>query len=251
MSEAVMSANVKPENRARLVKVDGDNGFDRLASTKPGSNLSILIPIIFWLPVLALVLATTAVISIVHTIMKLVGYKFAPGRTADELKPLMQSLTIDELTKCKREELDNLFELGGSPTITEIKGLTEGRVLLGTFWPINLPLNLKFINLPYFPWKGKVFQPLTKDMGCGRNRMQIGPLKVWTFPFETLINPPLFGKNNVFTLNYTLEGNPWWSRMIRDDLVRLKDGLFLGRANIKWKGDHVFLVYFTLTLLNK
>lgn len=249
MSEQVIEApKMGNKNRAKLVKVDEENGFDRIASTWLGSNLSLLIPILFWLPVLVIVFVACGIMNILRM------FSNAPVSTELKAKPnaklqdLTASLTTDDLINRSREQLDQLFELGESPTIEEIKGMSDGKVLLGSFWPINHLVNLKLVNLPYFPWKGKTFKPLTKDAGCGRNRMEIGPLKILTFPFETLINPPLFGKHNVFTLNYDLPGNPLWARMIRDDMVKLKSGLFLGRANLKWGNGYIFLVYFTLRL---
>lgn len=250
MSEQVMAAPVVANtHKAKNVKIKEENWFDRVMSTWLGSNIALLFPIVFWLPVLLIVLTA----SVFHSFFAWIksDKSISPELKANpnaKLQDLVASLTIDDLVNRSREQLDQLFELGETPTIQEISGPTDGRVLLGSFWPINSLTNLKMVNLPFFPWKGKVFNPITKDAGCGRNRMEIGPLKILTFPFETLINPPIFGTHNVFTLNYTLSGNPLWSRIIRDDMVRLKKGLYLGRANIKWGKGYVFAVYFTLRL---
>lgn len=250
MSEQVMAApNIGNTHKAKFVKVKEENGFDRIMSTWLGSNLALLFPIVFWLPVLVIVLVASAFHSIFALFKS--DAPISPELKAKpnaKLQDLVTSLTVDDLVNRSREQLDQLFELGETPTIEEISGMTDGRVLLGSFWPINSLTNLKMVNLPFFPWKGKTFNPISKEAGCGRNRMEIGPLKILTFPFETLINPPLFGKNKVFTLNYTLSGNPLWARLIRDDMVRLKSGLYLGRANLKWGDGYIFLVYFTLRL---
>ncbi|MBF0224590.1 MAG: hypothetical protein HQK76_03960 [Desulfobacterales bacterium] len=145
-------------------------------------------------------------------------------------------------------ELDELFLNGETPTIEEIKGLTNGRVLAGI-----LPLANKYIryiiNLPFIlPWKGKFFDPITKDMGKGKNRIEYGLLKIKLFNFETNIIDPLVGDNKVFSLNYDLSGNPWFIRQIRDDMKKISKKLYLGTANFKWRGEHKFVLYFALEL---
>ena len=240
-------------NRAEQVRIDNESNLDRRASTRWGSNISLLTPLIVWSPVLALVFAACGVLAIIDILKRLVGIR-APIKPEDQipsgakLEDVVKYMKQDDLIARTRGELDTLFQLGSTPTIEEIRGVTDGRVLMGVFFPLHRFNYLKLINLPYFPWKGKVFRPINKNAGEGKNRMVIGPLKVLTFPFETKILPPLFGKNNVFTLDYAITGNPWWVRQVRDDMVKLKDGLFLGRANWKWRGGYVFLVYFTLRI---
>jgi hypothetical protein len=170
------------------------------------------------------------------------------GKTA-QLAKKMQNLQLNDLINRSTEELDELFLLATTPTIEEIHGATAGRVLSGELF-LKEQAGRFFINLPWMPWKGKIFEPLSKTRGKGINRMEGGPLKGKLFHFETSIIDPLVGDDQVFTLNYDLRGNPWFIRQIRDDVKKLRDGLFLGTANMKWKGEHIFVLYFALEVPN-
>ena len=54
------------------------------------------------------------------------------------------------------------------------------------------------------------------------------------------------GDNDVFSLNYDQQGNPWFIRQIRDDLKKIDEGLFLGTANFRTKSGYKFILYFAL-----
>jgi hypothetical protein len=165
----------------------------------------------------------------------------------ESIKSKMFNLKLDDLVNRSLGELDELFLLAETPTIDEIDGVTEGRVLAG-----NLGLNFQklrqIVNLGLLPWKGKVFSPLNNDEGNGKNRLEVSFFKTKLFHFETNIIDPLVGDNKVFSLNYDLPGNPWIIRQIRDDLKKLRDGLFLGTANFRWKDEYKFVLYFALEL---
>jgi len=164
---------------------------------------------------------------------------------AEQLAARMQNLHTDDLINRSTEELDELFLLASTPTIEEIHGATNGRVLSGELF-LKQQAGRFFINLPWMPWKGKIFEPLSKTRGKGINRMDVGPAKGKLFNFETSLIDPLVGDDRVFNLNYDIPGNPWIIRQIRDDVKKLRDGLFLGTANLKWRGEHLFVLYFSL-----
>lgn len=166
----------------------------------------------------------------------------------DILADKVRNLRLDDLKNRSLAELDELFTLATTPTISEVRGPYDGRVLTGPIFPLNLPDGLNMINLNWWiPWEGKAFTPVNKTSGKGKNRMRVGLFKALSLPFETKILPPIFAKDDCFVLDYDLPGNPLWLRMIRDDMKKLKDGLFLGRANLKWKGDYIFVLYFALS----
>ncbi|MBI2195039.1 MAG: hypothetical protein HYU36_23910 [Planctomycetes bacterium] len=165
----------------------------------------------------------------------------APEQVTDRVA----GLKLDDLIDCSREDLDELFLAAGTPSIREVQGVTRGRVLAGRFW-LCCRLGRWLTNLPWMLWKGKVFESVTESMGQGINRLELGPIKTRFFRFEARIVPPLTGPNDVLTLNYNLPGNRWPIRVIRDDLKKLREGLFLGTANFQWKGKHHFVLYFGL-----
>lgn len=153
--------------------------------------------------------------------------------------------TLDSLLDLSKEELDDLFFNGETPTIAEISGPTEGRVLAG-MPPLQWPQLIHVINNPLLPWKGKAFEPIDEFSGKGKNRLEIGPVKQLVFHFNTHIIPSLVGAGDVFSLDYDQPGNPWFIRQIRDDLKKIGDNLYLGTANFKVKDGYRFVLYFAL-----
>jgi len=153
------------------------------------------------------------------------------------------NMSLDDLSKLSIEELDELFLLATTPTIRELDGATDGLALAG-----KIPAD----RLPWNPWKGKVFEPLSDHDGRGKNRVESSFLDLFKFElfeFRTSVVPPLVGDDDVVILNYDLDGNPGIIRKIRDDLKKLKDGLFLGSASLKQDdGSYSFALYFGLQL---
>ena len=168
------------------------------------------------------------------------------SRSVEDQKRLAEkvvNLGVNDLSKLNVEELDELFLLATTPTIRELDGSTDGVALAG-----KIPAD----RLPWNPWKGKVFEPLSDHEGRGKNRVEstfIELFKFQLFEFRTRVVPPLMGDDDVVMLDYDLDGNPGLIRRIRDDLKKLKDGLFLGSANLRQDdGSYNFALYFALQL---
>lgn len=172
----------------------------------------------------------------------------AKATREDQLAEKVKNLRLDDLKNRSLAELDELFNLATTPTISEVKGPYDGRVLTGPMFPLGMADGLNMVNLSWWiPWAGKAFTPVTKTTGKGKNRMRVGPFKALSMPFESKILPPLYGKDDCYVLDYDIPQNPIWLRLIRDDMKKLREGLFLGRANVKWKGDFIFALYFALS----
>lgn len=153
---------------------------------------------------------------------------------------------LDSLMGKTKEELDNLFLNGATPTIEKIQGPTRGKVLSGIAH-LRLPLGVYLTNVPFLPWKGKQFEADDANHGHGINLVELWPTKQTMFHFNTSIVPSLIeGDNDVFSLDYDLPGNPWFIRQIRDDLKKIDEGLFLGTANFKTRTGYRFVLYFAL-----
>lgn len=159
--------------------------------------------------------------------------------------PFAGNVTVSQLIASKRQELDRIFLDGKTPTMAEMVGLVDGRVGSVLLLP-DFAILKQFINLGWFPWRGKRFDEVTASESKGINRFRIGPIKFLRYHCETFISPPLVGTNEVYRLNYDLPGNPGVIRRIRDDIKKVDEGVFLGSANIHWRGTHHFVAYFIL-----
>jgi hypothetical protein len=156
-----------------------------------------------------------------------------------------EQLTINQLIRMGRKELDQVFLSGTTPTLEEMNGVVDGSVLSGVSI-LNNGLLKRFINLGWFIWRGKIFEGVSENESKGVNRFKIGPFKFLRFHCETKINTPLVGPSDVYYLNYDIPGNPWYIRRIRDDIKKVGEGIFLGSANFKIRDEYGFLVYFGL-----
>jgi hypothetical protein len=156
-----------------------------------------------------------------------------------------EQLTIDQLIRMGKRELDQVFLSGTTPTLEEMNGVVNGSVLSGVSI-LNNGLLRRFINLGWFVWIGKIFESVSKDESKGINRFKVGPFRFLRYRCETKINTPLVGPRDVYYLNYDIPGNPWYIRRIRDDIKKVGDGLFLGSANFKVRDKYRFLVFFGL-----
>jgi len=162
--------------------------------------------------------------------------------TPDPLATKVASLTLEDLADMPLAELEELFLWASTPTIRELDGETDGRACAG-----KLPAD----HLPWMPWKGKVFEPVSDTEGRGKNRIEstfIDLFKFTRYRFETRVVPPLQGDDDVVILDYDNDDNPRMIRRIRDDLKKLRDGLFLGTANLKKDDGFRFILYFALQM---
>ena len=162
----------------------------------------------------------------------------------------MAELKLNDLTKYNRRELDEMFLAAETPTMEEMARTLNGKVLAGAMLPSSRVLRW-FLSLSWVPWKGKIFETLDGGQGKGINRFRVGPFRTTRFHCETEISPPLVGEDNIYRLNYDLRGNPWFIRLIRDDIKKLRDGLFLGTANRRTKGGHKSVIYFALESVDR
>lgn len=154
-------------------------------------------------------------------------------------------ITVRQLISSNRSELDRIFLAGETPTMTDMEGMVDGSVGSVVLLPDRAFLK-KFVNLGWFPWRGKIFEGVTATKAKGINRFRIWPFKFLLFRCETRIARPLVGDDDVYCLNYDLKGNPGIIRRIRDDIKKVNDGVFLGTANMRWRGKQRFVAYFIL-----
>jgi hypothetical protein len=174
---------------------------------------------------------------------------------------------IDELSKrastdaaSADSDLNELFRLGKAPS--DLHGATEGMLVMTTTNP-KFDVVVRAITSLWMPWQGKRFD---KEAATGDNRLTrstgvVGKL-LWplysmrdhtdgklAFDFETYIEA---GKEDpdvdVMVIDYAdIEKNPKLViRKIRDELVELVPGVYLGKILYNTGSDYFKLGYFAL-----
>jgi hypothetical protein len=174
---------------------------------------------------------------------------------------------IDELSERAKDDaaaadadLNELFRLGTAPT--DLNGPTEGMLVMTTTNP-RFDAVVRMITSLWMPWQGKRFdaEAATGDNRLTRSTGLVGKL-LWplysmrdhsdgklAFDFETYVEP---GKEDpdveVMVIDYAdIEKNPKLIiRSIRDELVELVPGVFLGKILFNNGDDYSKLGYFAL-----
>ncbi|MCB0925678.1 MAG: hypothetical protein KDB50_14235 [Mycobacterium sp.] len=176
---------------------------------------------------------------------------------------------IDDLSKRSAtdasgadSDLNELFRLGTAPT--DLHGATEGMLVMTTTNP-KFDAVVRAITALWMPWQGKRFD---KQAATGDNRLTkstglVGRL-LWplysmkdhadgklAFDFKTYVEP---GKEdpdvNVMVIDYAeIEKNPKLViRKIRDELVELVQGVYLGKILYNTGSGFYKLGYFALRI---
>ena len=175
-------------------------------------------------------------------------------------------LTARDLLKGDRVRglilLDEIFCRGTEPNPT-LEGPYKGELITVDLVP-PLTWVAEAVSKAWMPWQGKTFDA-DKDRGDNIFTRSSLPLSRIAWPFyrgfvpnddgnvrafafrtsvsASLANPDL----KVLRLDYNLEVNPRLTvRRVLDQLVQLSDGLYLGKAHLRWWGKWQLVAYFTL-----
>jgi hypothetical protein len=145
----------------------------------------------------------------------------------------------------------------------ELDGPYVGRLLATPVWP-GLAAPFEALTKLWMPWKGKV---LSSADSSGRNLFTPGWRTVmrilWpgyedvrdepggrfsTFPFETWRGPSVMDQSiEVFKIDYDHPGSPrLLIRPVLDELVQVDEGLYLGQALMRWRGEYRRVGWFSL-----
>jgi hypothetical protein len=158
-------------------------------------------------------------------------------------------------------DLEACFRDGEAPT--DLEGTTDGRLLTTTVgWGLDAIFGV--LARVWMPWKGKSFDAEAKE---GRNLFTDGaalPMRVlWpgyderrperpgrfsSFPFSIWEGRSRLahGPDQVLMIDYARPDGPWLVRDVVDELVRIDEGLFLGQALLRWRGEHRRVAWFEL-----
>ncbi len=156
---------------------------------------------------------------------------------------------IHELQKCSMSDLDRFFNEKNVPNFDEIEGETAGAIL--SFNPKN-PLWLQLLiritlKSPLGQWSGKKFiTPFGRDKkGYGTNLFK-NKIPPDLFKFDTYIKDAYVDGEACLSFDYRRHGLSFFGLV--DDVRRIRDGLLLGKAYLKfpWKSQMWFVGYFVL-----
>lgn len=161
--------------------------------------------------------------------------------------------------------LNDIFRAGRPPD-PPLDGRYAGKLIALDIAPVLTPL-FEAMASAWMPWKGKTFNAqgaygnniFTRDSlavahilwPLYRSYVNDGPAMYQAFRFRTYVAP---GKTDpdrlVLKLDYDLEGNPSLSiRRVLDELVQVADGLYLGKAHLRWWwGAWQLVAYFSLEI---
>lgn len=154
--------------------------------------------------------------------------------------------TLDDLAEMTAAELHDVYREAATPTVAEVVGDLRGRML--AFNGLGRGLLARalraFARWRFFPWRGKSFKTLEASRGEGINRV-FGDRRRW-FRFETKLGPSRAGDFDAFHLDYDNPGNPFYIRAIKDEIRRVRPGLYLGQAYLLTAKRARLVLYFGL-----
>jgi hypothetical protein len=154
--------------------------------------------------------------------------------------------TLDRLLTLSPRELEPLYIGAKVPRLDEVGGDLRGRMLA---WPVLTEGSAvasflrAFASSKGFPWRGKSFTP-DEHRGEGINRVLSDRFRL--FRFETFIGKSRAGDFDALQLDYDLPENPFFIRMIKDEIREIERGVWLGQAWLKTKKSETLVLYFGL-----
>ena len=112
--------------------------------------------------------------------------------------------------------------------------------------PSPLPDGLYKGSVPghTFSWQGKKFDSANNK---GINIFDENGTTTENYPFKTSVTKGLRDKNlEVVKIDYNIIGNPFWLRIIVDEIVEIAPGDYLGKLHVRIIGFTFTLGYFQL-----
>jgi len=146
--------------------------------------------------------------------------------------------------------LNDLFRAGTVPD-PSLNGQYSGELIALDLAPGLTPF-FQWLASTWMPWRGKAFNAsqqrgdniLSKDSyplarlfnPLYRGFISDRPGTYRGFAFRTYTAPGLFDRDrNVLKIDYNLKENPALTvRRVLDELVQLDEGLYLGKAHVRW-----------------
>lgn len=162
------------------------------------------------------------------------------------------------LQRATWEELEMLFQ-GGKPP-KDLQGFYRGRLLATRINPLT-NFVMTILKKRLMPWKGKTFDSkkrkgvnivsrkasfLFRFQNLPSNTKPNGKT-LEVFPFKIRQGRSLTSKKNrVYIIDYDTPKNPPGVRKIVDELVKVGDNLYLGKAQLAFSKNAKTVAYFYL-----
>ncbi len=160
---------------------------------------------------------------------------------------------IEQLKKCSIDDLDSLFNRETFPLFEELEGETAGAILAlnpENPWWLRCIIKITFKS-PLGQWTGKKFitpfNESKKGLGINLFKSRCFPQ---LFKFDTYIKNAYVGDKPCLALDYRSYNLLTFGLV--DEVRKIKDGHFLGRAYYKfpWKKQTWFVGYFVICILD-
>jgi len=183
-----------------------------------------------------------------------------PG--SSESLPTVQALAKRDRARAL-STLNALFR-AGTPPAPALNGRYAGELVMLDIAP-GLTQLVNVIVSAWLPWKGKTFDAaqssgdnlFTRDSlllariywPLYRGYVDDSPATYRAFAFRAYLAPGLADPDRqVLKIDYDLPANPAFSiRRVLDELVQVADGLYLGKAHVRWWwGRWQLVAYFSL-----
>lgn len=139
---------------------------------------------------------------------------------------------LEALKLMSKEQLENAHQQGLCPEISRLNGIAKG-VILDPLWFEALHL-----------WRGKVFHTAPNSHPSGFNRLGIGSFEYLRYRFNATVSQSAFSERDVILLDHDLPGNPYWVRIFHDELVEMREGLYLASSHLKIGKKLRYISYF-------
>lgn len=89
-------------------------------------------------------------------------------------------------------------------------------------------------------WKGKFFKAEdSSGVNIINDTLRVDTLE--RYPFETYIASGIKDKSKkVLRIDYDIKTNPWWLRLVVDEIIQIDDGKYLGKTHIRFLPGYPF-----------
>ncbi|MCA9628416.1 MAG: hypothetical protein KC766_12150 [Myxococcales bacterium] len=163
--------------------------------------------------------------------------------TAPARSKARTQLTADDLARLGVDELRALYEAGELFDLKCLEGAPRGRMLTlagGLGKPTARRMLARLAKAGLFPWRGKSFSTHSDDAqrGGGVNRLLLLGDR---FPFDTFVEASAIDGKPCIRLDYDKPENPFFIRVIRDELREVAKDLYLGPAMFDGKRPELVL----------
>lgn len=171
----------------------------------------------------------------------------------DNETPDPEMLYGHDLLELSISQLDELYMGAKTPEISELDGSGTCLWLAGPlsgFLPASInKLRTAIAGSVIFPWKGMALEASFDGGGMnGSNLLFSKDSGLRAFNFEVSVGTTAFDEEECVVFDYNVDGAFPLFKSLRDEVRKLKDGLFLGRGNVVIAGEPRFIAYFSLEM---